>query len=253
MMTAARNFPARIGCAGWSVATAHAHLFEGGGSVLARYASRFNAVEINSSFHRSHKRDTYQRWSDAVPGNFRFTAKLPKWVTHEQRLQGCGPSLDRFLLEVAGLGDKLAGLLVQLPPSLAYDARVAATFFAMLRRRTDLPLACEPRHASWFEAPAESLWQRHSVTRVAADPARLEAAQRVGGAGPWRYWRWHGSPRMYYSAYSDEALDELAAEIRRDTPAGVQAWILFDNTAHSHATNDAARLQQRLSQGLQEP
>lgn len=51
---------------------------------------------------------------------------------------------------------------------------------------------------------------------------------------------------MYYSAYSDQALDELAAQVRRDTPAGVQPWILFDNTGHSHATADAARLQQRL-------
>ncbi len=83
---------ARVGCAGWSIAAAHAHLFDTGSSVLARYATRFNAVEINSSFHRSHKRDTYQRWRDGVPDTFRFSAKVPKWSTHEQRLQQCGPA-----------------------------------------------------------------------------------------------------------------------------------------------------------------
>ena len=45
-----------VAIAGWSIRKEHADLFAAEGSHLQRYASRFAAVEINSSFYRSHKR-----------------------------------------------------------------------------------------------------------------------------------------------------------------------------------------------------
>lgn len=241
-----RDGKIRIGCAGWSILSRHAGLFGDGGSHLARYATRFDVVEINSSFYRPHRHETYARWAAAVPARFRFAVKVPKSITHELRLQKAGKTLDRFVAEVAGLGNKLGGLLVQLPPSLAYDARVAATFFAMMRRRVSAPIACEPRHASWFEPEVAAMWERYDIARVAADPARLPAAAEVGGEGAWRYWRWHGSPRIYYSAYSDDALRELAQDLRAAAQDGNTCWCIFDNTAGGHAIADAARLQDLL-------
>ena len=242
-----RNPRPRIGCAGWTIPAAHAHLFGAGDSVLARYATRFDAVEINSSFYRPHQRKTYARWAESVPRDFRFSVKVPKVITHEQRLQRSGPELDRFVDEIGGLGRKLGGVLVQLPPSLVFDARVAANFFAMLRRRLSAPIACEPRHASWFTAAADALWARHDIARVAADPSLAAAARIAAGCGPWRYWRWHGAPRMYYSGYDEEALRALAVDVEATTPGKSEAWIIFDNTAHGHATADAARLQAMLA------
>ena len=236
----------RIGCAGWSIPGVHARLFGAGDNVLARYATRFNAVEINSSFYRPHRHATYARWAATVPPGFRFSVKLPRSITHDARLRGAGALLDRFEGEVCGLGRKLGGVLVQLPPSLVFDARVAATFFAMLRRRFTVPIACEPRHASWFDAAADRLWARHRIARVAVDPSPLSASDVASGAGPWRYWRWHGAPRMYYSAYDDAALAALAAAVRAGTPVRTTPWIIFDNTAYGHAIADAARLQALL-------
>ena len=215
--------------------------------MLERYATRFDATEINSSFYRPHQRKTYARWADSVPPDFRFSVKLPKSISHELRLQRCAGPLDRFLGETDGLGSKLAGILVQLPPSMAFEARVAATFFAMLRRRTDVAIACEPRHPSWFGPGAVSLFERHAINRVAADPALCADAARPGAYGSWRYWRWHGSPRIYYSDYPEAALSELATQARRDARSEATPWIIFDNTAHGHATANAARLQQLLS------
>ncbi len=233
-----------IGCAGWSLPSASRHGFGAGDSMLARYATRFDAVEINTSFYRPHRRETYARWAASVPAGFRFSAKLPRTITHDARLHGAASELDRFVDEVDGLGRKLALLLVQLPPSLAFEARTAATFFAMLRRRFDTGIACEARHASWFSPRAEALWQRHRIARVAADPAiPVEAASEPGGDEQWRYWRWHGSPRVYYSAYDDARLEALAAAIRR---ARGRQWVVFDNTAHGHAVADAMRLQAML-------
>ena len=215
--------------------------------MLERYATRFNATEINSSFYRAHQFKTYARWADSVPPDFRFSVKLPKLISHELRLQRSAHPLDRFIGEIDGLGTRLVGILVQLPPSMLFNARIVSTFFAMLRRRTEVAIACEPRHASWFGAGADSIFERHAVNRVAADPALCAQAASPGAHGTWRYWRWHGSPRIYYSDYPEAALAELAAQATREGRPGATPWVIFDNTAHGHATTNAARLQDLLS------
>ncbi|MCL1635698.1 DUF72 domain-containing protein [Luteimonas sp. SX5] len=233
----------RIGCAGWSIPARHRPLFGAGDSVLACYATRFDAVEVNSSFYRPHQRKTYERWARSVPAHFRFSVKAPRTITHDLRLERTGAALDRFVEEIGGLGDKLGGVLVQLPPSLAFDARIAANFFGMLRRRSSARIACEPRHRSWFSDAAQALWRRYRIARVGADPALCDEAAVAAGTGTWRYWRWHGSPRMYYSAYEDAALRALAADVAAESMSGTEPWIIFDNTALGHAIGDALRLQ----------
>ena len=145
-MTAPSTTPRfRIGCAGWSIPSRHAGLFGDGDSHLARYATRFDVAEINSTFYRPHQPRTFERWAASVPGRFRFSVKLPRSITHDARLQGVGDALSAFFDDVAGLGPKLGGVLVQLPPSLAFDARVAERFFAMLRRRCPRSIAATER------------------------------------------------------------------------------------------------------------
>ena len=72
----------RIGCAGWSIPKAHAGAFPAVGTALERYAQVFDCVEINSSFYRSHRPSTYERWAASVPDHFRFSVKMPKQITH---------------------------------------------------------------------------------------------------------------------------------------------------------------------------
>lgn len=237
----------RIGCAGWSIMSRHAEWFSREGSHLARYATRFDVVEINSSFYRPHATGTYARWAAAVPPTFRFSVKLPGSITHDARLQRTGDALSRFADEIAGLGRRLGGVLVQLPPSLAFDARVASTFFASLRRRLDAPVACEPRHASWFDPRVDALWQRYGIARAAADPARLAEAAFPGGQGRWRYWRLHGSPRMYYDSYDEPRLRGFAAALLAGAKSRQATWCIFDNTAGGHAVANAVRLQELLA------
>lgn len=237
----------RIGCAGWSIATAQQPLFDSGTSLLERYASRFDAVEINSSFYRPHRPQTYERWAAAVPADFRFTLKMPRTISHHARLRKAEPLLDEFLAQVAPMGHKLGCLLLQLPPSLAFDGRVAGAFFKRLRARWNGGVACEPRHASWFAGPADDLWLRYRLARVAADPAPCPAARHATGEPALRYWRLHGSPRTYYSDYDDDALRAVATQVSEETPDGAEAWVIFDNTAHGHAIPDALRLQQLMA------
>lgn len=234
-----------IATAGWTIPRAVAEAFPTEGGGLARYAARFDAVEINSTFYRSHRAATYARWAATTPPGFRFAVKLPRRITHEARLVGAGDALGAFRAEAEQLGDKLGPLLVQLPPSLAYDAAVARTFFADLRKGWPGTVVCEPRHPTWFEAEADALLRDHRIARVAADPPWHPLAAVPGGWPGLAYWRLHGSPRMYYSAYEDAALDNLAAEIRAG-PAR-ESWCVFDNTTSGAAMANALGLKTRFA------
>jgi len=233
----------RIGTAAWAVPRDVRERFAGDGSRLARYALRFRCVEINSSFYRPHRPSTYARWAASVPGDFRFALKVPKEITHIRRFVDAVEPLDRFLAESAELGEKRGVLLVQLPPSFAYDAALVESFFAAFRARYDGMLACEPRHPTWFADDAENALVRARVVRVAADPAVVPAAAMPGGWDGFVYYRLHGSPRTYYSAYDDTALHVMAQRLRAAT---VPSWCIFDNTALDAATANALDLAELL-------
>jgi len=235
----------RIGTAGWSIPRASAEFFPADGTVLERYAARFNAAEINSSFHRPHRASTWARWGESVPDGFRFSAKLPKSITHQAKLVDCEALLDTFLGEAGALGEKLAVLLVQLPPMLAFYAAIAGAFFAALGDRTGTAVACEPRHPSWFAVEADAFLADRHVARVAADPTIVPAAAHPGGWTGLSYFRLHGSPVMYRSSYRDR-LGAYAAQLGQAGEAG-DAWCMFDNTASSAATGDALALQAMLA------
>ena len=232
----------RIGTAGWTLPRAVAGAFPGAGSHLERYASRFTAAEINSSFYRQHRHATWVRWAAAVPAGFRFSVKVPRAITHDQRLVAADVLLDVFLDEVRGLGSRLGPLLVQLPPSLAFDADIASEFFATLRDRHDGDVACEPRHESWFGAEADAVLRDFRVARAGADPARWPTAAAPGGWSGLVYLRLHGSPRMYYSPYTPPQLAAVAAQLATPLASGVPCWCMFDNTTLGAATGDALAL-----------
>ena len=120
-----------LGTAGWNVPSACRDQIGGEGSHLKRYASRLNAVEINSSFYRPHRRTTYERWASDTPDDFRFSVKVPRSITH--MLDFAPAVVDRFIEECAGLGPKLAVLLVQLPPKHVFDSNAAQKLFDVLR------------------------------------------------------------------------------------------------------------------------
>lgn len=227
----------RVGCAGWSLRREHKDLFPEGGTHLERYSRIFPAVEINSSFRQDHLPSTYARWAESVPESFRFSVKVTRRITHHSRLKD--PSvLDEFLNRVQHLGEKLGPLLVQLPPSLQYNSAVVETFFSALRERYAGSVVCEPRHASWFKPNAEKTLAHFRVARVAADPATVPGADQPGGWSGLVYYRLHGSPRIYYSSYSEEYLKRLVLKLT-STGNSRSTWCIFDNTAEGAAITNA--------------
>jgi uncharacterized protein YecE (DUF72 family) len=232
-----------VGTAGWSIPRASAHHFEGEGTHLQRYARVLQCAEINSSFHRPHSANTYAKWAASTPPTFRFAVKLPRTITHDQKLRRARLPLERFLEESAGLGKRRGPLLVQLPPSLDFDARVAGRFFDLLRTQHAGPVVCEPRHPTWFGEAADAMLVRWKIARVAADPAPAPGADRPGGWTGLIYFRLHGSPRKYWSRYPEDYIDALARTLR--AAPRTDAWCVFDNTASGAALENAWEVHER--------
>ncbi|MGG2020177.1 DUF72 domain-containing protein [Pseudomonas sp. S8] len=229
-----------IGCAGWSLGRDYWPEFPAEGTHLQRYAARFDCVEINSSFYRPHRRQTYARWADSVPPGFRFSVKVPKQITHEWRLRDCDQALDEFLGQCAGLADRLGCLLVQLPPSLAFEPTSAEAFFVALRQRFAGAVVLEPRHESWVAAAP--MLQAYRIAQAMVDPSRISTDGSAQGWTGVCYWRLHGSPRIYHSAYNERYLQALAEQMQVAAAAGAAVWCIFDNTASGAALGNALAL-----------
>lgn len=238
----------RIGTAGWTITPRGRERVPEVGSHLERYARALACAEINSSFYRSHRVSTWAKWAASTPDHFQFSAKLPKTITHTARLAVHPSAFSPFVEETAALGPKLGVVLVQLPPSLAFEDCPAAEFFEAIRDTISVPIALEPRHRSWFRPEAEELLLHHHIARVAADPVRDPKAALDGMPAPggWRglsYFRLHGSPRMYYSPYPPEYLQRMT-ELVSEEARQRETWVIFDNTASGEALGNALDLQE---------
>jgi uncharacterized protein YecE (DUF72 family) len=188
---------------------------------------------------------TYARWRDSTPQDFRFAVKLPRTITHEGKLQNAREHLSAFLDQTNGLGEKRGPILVQLPPSLAFDRVVVSDFLDMVRTLFDGPLVCEPRHPTWFVPAVAVLLHRYRVARVAADPPPVPDAIVPAGWPLLVYFRLHGSPRKYWSRYDEDVLERFAVA-PGGLPDAKEIWWVFDNTASGAALENAWELHQRL-------
>ncbi|HEY9434142.1 MAG TPA: DUF72 domain-containing protein [Blastocatellia bacterium] len=228
----------RIGCAGWNLPK---YLRDPSLSYLERYAQLFNCVEINSSFYRHHQPKTYARWADAVPEDFRFSVKAPRAITHTS--EAVKAAIDRFLNEIRELGEKLGPLLIQFPPKAAFKRSVASELFLSFREKFNGEIVCEPRHATWFELEAYELLKAYSISLVVADPKPVSSAPEVLEQES-RYYRLHGAPRIYYSEYTVEFLRQFK---RNEALNRVGTWVIFDNTAHGYAYQNALTLMESFT------
>lgn len=222
----------------------HRAYFPGTGSGLARYAETFAVVEVNASFYRAVRAETFASWAEQTPEGFRFSVKINRAVTHAARLSA-NAKLEQALEPMMSLGAKLAAVLIQLPPTLAHEPERDAAFLTRLRGIYAGMVAWEPRHPSWQSPEVQALLVEHRVTPVRTEIPEPQipepqipgpgAAQPAGGA----YVRLHGSPRRYYSAYSSADLTALATWLRATPPPTIT---IFDNTASSAGVRNALEL-----------
>ncbi len=178
-------------------------------NMLAYYAERFRAVEINNTFYRMPKPPVLEAWAGEVPADFRFVIKASKFITHIKRLKDAAESV-AYLLEVTGsLKKRLGALLFQLPPNMKKDVARLGAFLDLLPKGTRA--AMEFRHQSWFDDEVFALLREHQAVLCIAE-AEDDLTVPFVSTADWGYLR------LRRADYTD---DELRAWIDR---IGQQNW-----------------------------
>jgi uncharacterized protein YecE (DUF72 family) len=237
---------AYVGTSGWVYAGWREHLYAD--TPVKRWlevASRtFDALEINGSFYTQIEPATYARWKAATPADFKFALKGHRFVTHYKRLRDCKDSIIRLRDQAAGLGDKLAAVVWQLPSNFRCDLGRLDDFLGALRAWRRVHHALEPRHRSWF---TDRVAQRLRDARVAvclSDAPDFPMWRAV--TADLVYVRLHGHTRKYASSYRMPSLRAWARDVERWVTEGREVHVYFDNDAEGHAVRNAIALRALL-------
>lgn len=235
-----------IGTAGWCIPAQIKEHFPVEGSHLQRYSKIFNCVEINSTFYKTHKPESFAKWATCVPDYFRFSVKLSRYFTHDKKLMEVGIKLQEALYGYSQLQDKLGVLLVQLPPSLIFNQDNAENFLDHLRQYYTGIVVWEPRHRTWSSLNVLKLFEKYHIHRVIADPEPWPIKNELKSlTEKFRYFRLHGSPEIYKSSYSRKTINNLKQDILISQEKNIPSWIIFDNTTFGFATENALMLKNR--------
>jgi uncharacterized protein YecE (DUF72 family) len=174
-------------------------------AMLAYYAERLPAVEINNTFYRMPRAEVVAGWRDEVPEGFRFVLKANRRVTHLRRLRSAEEDLAFMLGQFGEMGERLGAILFQLPPNMKQDLERLEAFLPLLPEGTRA--AFEFRHTSWFAEETYALLRTRGAALVASDVDGEEDAPLVATA-PWTYLR------LWRETYADEDLERWAARVR---------------------------------------
>jgi uncharacterized protein YecE (DUF72 family) len=237
-----------LGTSGWDYPEWVGRVYppRGASDKLHYYATQFPIVEVNSTFYRLPPPSVAASWVRRTPTRFRFAAKFPQTITHDLRLVGTDEELQRFLAVLKPIRDagKFAAALLQLPPSLPFEAATVRQFYATLPR--DLPVAVEFRERSWLAPESVALLREFGLAHVILDGPHLPIALEV--TAPFAYLRWHGhgSPLWYDYTYSAEELHAWVPRLRALEETTPVIYGFFNN----HFRGDAAVNCRTLSEEL---
>jgi len=206
---------------------------------LEFYAGEFSTVEVNYSFYRLPKPDTFAKWASQVPKDFLFSVKASRFISHIKRLRGVKEGWHKFVRHAKTLGPQLGPVLVQLPPHFPCDTARLARFLKMAAPSVPR-LVCEFRNDSWLTDEVYDLLQRHNAALCIADSARYRRVDVL--TADFTYIRFHGRNQMFASNYSKAELAKEARQIRGYLDQGLDVYVYFNNDAKGYAVKNARTL-----------
>jgi uncharacterized protein YecE (DUF72 family) len=207
---------------------------------LAFYTTRYNTVEVNSSFYRIPTPESMRTWVETAPPGFRFALKIWRGITHYRKLLDCRDLLERYFAFAGGLEPAhRAPLLLQLPPNFGKDLPRLDAFIDDLRAVAGKrwSLAVEFRDASWLSPDTYRLLDRQHVSLALVD-GRCPSAEP--NATPTVYVRRHGANEN--GRYTTQQIEADAARIRGWRDAGRTVYVYYNNDWHGHAVDNATQL-----------
>ncbi|MGD0250804.1 MAG: DUF72 domain-containing protein [Thermoplasmata archaeon] len=237
-----------LGTSGWDYPEWVGRVYppRGASDKLRYYASLFSIVEVNSTFYRLPTPTVAASWVRRTPARFRFAAKFPQSITHDLRLVGTDEELARFLAVLKPIREagKFVAALLQLPPSLPFEAATVRRFYESLPR--DLPVAVEFREPSWLVPEAYALLREFGLAHVIVDGPHLPVALETTASFAYIRWHGHGSPLWYDYTYSRDELVAWVPRVRSLSEKVATIYGFFNN----HFRGDAAVNCRTLSEEL---
>jgi uncharacterized protein YecE (DUF72 family) len=237
----------RIGCSGWN----YKHwrgLFYPEGLPQRRwfeyYAGHFDTVEINNSFYRLPKAETFETWRAQAPPGFCYAVKANRFLTQARKLKDCEEPLARMMAPFRALGDRLGPILFQLPPRFRINLERLEDFLRLLPR--DVVSVFEFRDSSWYTPQTRALLDRYGASLCIHDMAG-SASERIA-AGPIAYVRFHGATGKYWGRYPDATLASWTGWMTEQARSGRPVWAYFNNDIHADAIHDALALKAMVAQ-----
>jgi uncharacterized protein YecE (DUF72 family) len=205
------------------------------------YCRYFNTLELNVTFYRFPQLSMLESWYRRSPIDFTFAVKVPRVVTHIKQFKDAQSELNDFYnLVNLGLKEKLGCVLFQLPPKFSYSEENLEKVLNHIHPA--FTNVIEFRHESWWRQDVkEKLWLHHVVFCGVSYPGLPDEVILNDATA---YYRFHGVPKLYYSAYDEVFLRKIVGEINISEKI-TSAFLFFNNTATNAALSNA-----RFVQGL---
>lgn len=211
---------------------------------LRYYAKNFNAVEVNVTFYRTPKVNTFKNWYESVPEYFRFSLKAPRIITHFDRLNNLENNVNEFFEKITALREKAACVLWQFPPSFVPDTEFLSSFFGEIKKLiADLRHATEFRNKHAFNDENFRMLRKHNIALVCSHSNRYPLCLKK--TADFSYFRFHGPGSLYNSRYSEQELEEWVKSIVRFLKYG-DVYVFFNNDFSAYAVENAAYLKSRI-------
>jgi uncharacterized protein YecE (DUF72 family) len=214
---------------------------------LEFYSQFFDTVELNVTFYRLPNRKTFEDWYQRTPGDFLFSIKGSRFITHIKRLRDCQEPLEAFFDHAQGLSEKLNVILWQLPPTFKLNLGRLGEFCSLLgdiSSANPLRQAFEFRHESWFCSEVYGLLEEHNFSLCLAHSSVLPHVERT--TADFVYIRFHGGESLYGSDYSEGELRDWSKRIGGWLKEGLDVYSYFNNDAFGFAVKNASALRELL-------
>jgi uncharacterized protein YecE (DUF72 family) len=209
---------------------------------LEYYCQHFATVEMNNSFYRMPRPENCVNWRQRTPEGFVYSVKMHRVLTHRRRLMEPQRTLEPFLRALAGLGEKLGPVLVQLPPRWRRDIPRLSEFLDACREyRRVSRWAVEFRDADWLADDTYDLLHRHNASLVLHD--NIKDHPRVLTAD-WLYVRYHGGQ---WGDYPAPYLAQQAAWLSSVAAGGCDVYAYYNNDQNGWAVKNALQLKSDLA------
>lgn len=205
---------------------------------LERHAELFATVEVNNAFYRLPARSVFEDWAARTPADYVITVKASRFLSHIKRLKEPQEPVQRLMDRVAGLGDRLGAVLVQLPPTLQGDPDLLDHCLRCFP--SGVRVAVEPRHRSWWSDATRRVLEDRRACLVWADSFGRPAAP-LWRTTDWGYLRLHHGPGDSWD-YGRRRVRTWAERLLATWPDGEDVYAYTNNDPTGAALRDAGHL-----------